>query len=211
MTASLPPLPVTFGPGTPALRHDMRDYYDGWNACHAAFTSAIAAQAQPATTVQPDLHQQLFQAACIDLGLISKELGLEPSAGGAWPVIAAIRELRVVQPVQPTPTSPHKDEPRGCYRVRCQLGKVCVERSPASIAYLLIRPSGFSWAAVPRELSPVVREMLLKDNVKIEPLYAHSAPAGSAAGQGLRMSEEQAAALAVDTVAMAEGTRESLI
>ena len=85
----------------------------------------------------------------------------------------------VVQPVQPTPSCPHKDEPRGCNRIRCQLGKVCVEPSPAAIAYLLTRPSGFSWAAVPREISPVLREMLLKDNVKIEPLYAHSAPAAT--------------------------------
>ena len=51
-----------------------------------------------------------------------------------------------------------------------------IEPFPAPVAYLLTRLSGFSWAAMPREISPVVREMLLKDNVKFEPLYAHSAP-----------------------------------
>ena len=46
----------------------------------------------------------------------------------------------------------------------------------APVAYLLTRPSGFSWAAVPREMSAAVRETLLQDNVKIKPLYTGSAP-----------------------------------
>lgn len=36
----------------------------------------------------------MFYAACVDLGSISKELGLDPDQGGAGPILAAIRELR---------------------------------------------------------------------------------------------------------------------
>ncbi len=31
------------------------------------------------------------------------------------------------QPEQEPVACPHRDEPRGCYRVRCQLGRKCVE------------------------------------------------------------------------------------
>ena len=51
---TLPPLPVAFVNMVQPMNDD-RDYYDGWNACHAAFTSAIAAQAQPAD--EPVLYQ----------------------------------------------------------------------------------------------------------------------------------------------------------
>lgn len=36
------------------------------------------------------------------------------------------REALAVLPAHPPVTCPHADEPRGCFRVRCQLGKKCV-------------------------------------------------------------------------------------
>lgn len=35
---------------------------------------------------------------------------------------------------QPAQVCPHQDEPRGCYRVRCQLGKECVDLYPQRAA-----------------------------------------------------------------------------
>ena len=41
--------------------------------------------------------------------------------------VDAITALKAVLE-QPEPVAcPHRDEPRGCYRVRCQLGRKCVE------------------------------------------------------------------------------------
>ena len=49
---------------------------------------------------------------------------------GAWqrvePAIVALRAALAQQEQEPV-ACPHRDEPRGCYRVRCQLGRKCVE------------------------------------------------------------------------------------
>jgi len=42
---------------------------------------------------------------------------------GWWAAMEQKRE----QPEQEPVVCPHRDEPRGCYRVRCQLGRKCVE------------------------------------------------------------------------------------
>jgi hypothetical protein len=41
-------------------------------------------------------------------------------------VANAIDTLRTTLDAPSEPPCPYKDEPRGCYRVRCQLGKQCV-------------------------------------------------------------------------------------
>ena len=40
--------------------------------------------------------------------------------------VAEVKRL-LEQPEQEPVACPHRDEPRGCYRVRCQLGRKCVE------------------------------------------------------------------------------------
>lgn len=52
--------------------------------------------------------------------------------------IAAARNLLDAQPAKSA--CPHVDDPRGCYRVRCQLGKVCV--SPETGFALTPQPAG---------------------------------------------------------------------
>jgi len=50
--------------------------------------------------------------------------------GDSWRLIGpAIDVLHAAleQPEQEPVACPHRDEPRGCYRVRCQLGRKCVE------------------------------------------------------------------------------------
>lgn len=39
-------------------------------------------------------YRSMFQAACIELGTINEALGLDPNAGGAAPILAAIEQLR---------------------------------------------------------------------------------------------------------------------
>ncbi|WP_321289295.1 hypothetical protein [Alcaligenes phenolicus] len=39
-------------------------------------------------------YRSMFQAACIELGTINEALGLDPDAGGAAPILAAIEQLR---------------------------------------------------------------------------------------------------------------------
>jgi len=45
---------------------------------------------------------------------------------GGFVVQEALRAA-LEQPEQEPVACPHRDEPRGCYRVRCQLGRKCVE------------------------------------------------------------------------------------
>lgn len=39
-------------------------------------------------------YKRMFEAACVDLGLINDELGLDPNDGGSKPIIDAIKELK---------------------------------------------------------------------------------------------------------------------
>jgi hypothetical protein len=47
-----------------------------------------------------------------------------PKAGNK--AITALRAALAQEEQEPV-ACPHRDEPRGCYRVRCQLGRKCVE------------------------------------------------------------------------------------
>ena len=106
---TLPPLPIAFGPGTPALRHDTRDYYDGWNACHAAFVSALAAQAQPATPVEigqlVTYKGETFTVVCRGDMTNTFDLHVFPRlrSGDQWRNVPETGLTKYVQPVQPTP------------------------------------------------------------------------------------------------------------
>jgi hypothetical protein len=51
-----------------------------------------------------------------------RELGCEQPCDAEQALRAALE-----QPEQEPVACPHRDEPRGCYRVRCQLGRKCVE------------------------------------------------------------------------------------
>lgn len=39
-------------------------------------------------------YRRMFHAACTELGAINEALGLDPDAGGAAPILAAIEQLR---------------------------------------------------------------------------------------------------------------------
>ena len=41
-------------------------------------------------------NKRMFEAACVDLGRINECLGLDPDAGGAAPIIAAIKDQREI-------------------------------------------------------------------------------------------------------------------
>lgn len=41
-----------------------------------------------------DQYRRMFHAACTELGTINQALGLDPDAGGAAPILAAIEQLR---------------------------------------------------------------------------------------------------------------------
>lgn len=41
-----------------------------------------------------DQYRRMFHAACTELGAINEALGLDPDAGGAAPILAAIEQLR---------------------------------------------------------------------------------------------------------------------
>ena len=66
------------------------------------FARAILAAAQPPQqsaqpaelTASEASHKRMFEAACIDLGLISDALGLDPDDGGAAPILEAIKVLK---------------------------------------------------------------------------------------------------------------------
>ena len=45
------------------------------------------ALAQPAMTNSPSHFERMFEAACVDLGLINEALGLDPDDGGAEPIL----------------------------------------------------------------------------------------------------------------------------
>ena len=54
---------------------------------------------------EPSYFERLFNAACVDLGLINEALGLDPNDGGAGPILDAIQDLKnaaIAQPEQPT-------------------------------------------------------------------------------------------------------------
>lgn len=42
--------------------------------------------------------QRMFTAACVDLGAVAESLGIDPNAGGAAPILAAIAELQKSAP-----------------------------------------------------------------------------------------------------------------
>lgn len=39
-------------------------------------------------------YKRMFEAACVDLGLINEALGLDPDDGGSEPIIDAIKALQ---------------------------------------------------------------------------------------------------------------------
>jgi hypothetical protein len=55
--------------------------------------------AAPAPTVQAvwQSYERMFNAACIDLGLINEALGLDPNDGGAESILSAIADLKTKQ------------------------------------------------------------------------------------------------------------------
>ena len=70
------------------------------------------------TTEREAAYMSMFGAACVDLGLINKALGLDPNDGGAAPILAAIKEMKVAalaKPVQSAEQGDAKDAER--YRV----------------------------------------------------------------------------------------------
>lgn len=50
-----------------------------------------------------DRYRRMFEAACVALGQISEELGLDPEDGGADPIISAIAALRASSPAERLP------------------------------------------------------------------------------------------------------------
>ena len=50
----------------------------------------------PPLDAQQQAFKRMFEAACVDLALISESLGLDPDDGGAEPILAAIAELKAV-------------------------------------------------------------------------------------------------------------------
>lgn len=60
----------------------------------AELESLISNRAAPdESTSIKDSHKHMFNAVCVDLGLINEALGLDPDDGGAAPILKAIKEL----------------------------------------------------------------------------------------------------------------------
>jgi hypothetical protein len=66
--------------------------------------------------------REAAQQALKSLRGYRRELGCQQPCDAERALEAAL-ELPEQEPV----ACPHRDEPRGCYRVRCQLGRKCVE------------------------------------------------------------------------------------
>ena len=66
--------------------------------------------------------REAAQQALKSLRGYRRELGCQQPCDAEQALQAAL-ELPEQEPV----ACPHRDEPRGCYRVRCQLGRKCVE------------------------------------------------------------------------------------
>jgi hypothetical protein len=66
--------------------------------------------------------REAAQQALKSLRGYRRELGCQQPCDAERSLEAAL-ELPEQEPV----ACPHRDEPRGCYRVRCQLGRKCVE------------------------------------------------------------------------------------
>jgi hypothetical protein len=63
--------------------------------------------------------------------------GQESRPGSSWADEAQMADRAMTAAAPPAPSAtpvecPHRDEPRGCYRVRCQLGRKCVDLSAPS-------------------------------------------------------------------------------
>jgi ribA/ribD-fused uncharacterized protein len=68
-------------------------------ACETALAAPVAPTAQIAGLALESMTR-MFDAACVDLGLISESLGLDPDDGGAEPILEAITNLKLAaQPV----------------------------------------------------------------------------------------------------------------
>jgi len=79
-----------------AAIHDQHVPHDGEQATWAQDLRAAADIISTARTAHPD--EAVFRAAILDLASISEVLGLDPDAGGAAPILAAIEQLRVAWP-----------------------------------------------------------------------------------------------------------------
>lgn len=66
--------------------YDSQDAYMGY--VNALEDLALELRDEKAST------QRMFTAACVDLGTVAESLGLDPNAGGAAPILAAIDALR---------------------------------------------------------------------------------------------------------------------
>ncbi|WP_254227843.1 hypothetical protein [Burkholderia gladioli] len=69
---------------------------DAWQirAMLDAAPAAPVAEAKPAENAELARMTRMFHAACADLGLINKALGLDPDDGGAEPILDAIQKLK---------------------------------------------------------------------------------------------------------------------
>jgi len=57
---------------------------------------AALAAAAPASVPGAPNYERMFNAACVDLGLINEALDLDPDDGGAEPILAAIADLKAL-------------------------------------------------------------------------------------------------------------------
>lgn len=104
----------------------------------------IGAAPQPAEAApkQEAVERLLFEArqAMIDYGSAEKRGDQEDIRASTTRAVDALDKLAALaaQLQQPAPelvaACPHQAEPRGCYRVRCQLGRKCAEAAPQTPA-----------------------------------------------------------------------------
>jgi len=64
-------------------------------------------------------YKRMFEAACVDLGLINEALGLDPNDGGSEPILDAIAELKSAHPQA---SEPSKDAKTWCEYVAGMIG-----------------------------------------------------------------------------------------